>query len=295
MSDWSQLQGDPAAPLVGPFPHRSFLETWRDHRAVGDISVLVAGGAAAAVVVVDGWLRFAGEPHVTDYHTPLGDDPAALVAVLLDAVGGGAGIILDSLPSEAADPLEEGFVAAGVEVLRTVGEACQVIDFAPADDGGWEKALRSKYRHELRRKRRRFTAAFGAPELERSSGEFDRFVTLHRGAGGPKGGFMTDEMAAFFGDLLALPEARLDVMRDDNGSVVAAAFGFEDDDAYYLYNSAFDAGAAELSPGIVLVDLLIRQAIDDGRQRFDFLKGAETYKRRFGAVERLLYRLEVTL
>lgn len=104
---------------------------------------------------------------------------------------------------------------------------------------------------------------------------------------------MSDDMVRLFTDLLALDGSRLDVLRAGDGSVVAAAFGFEDDEAYYLYNSAFDPAAAAVSPGIVLVDCLIGKAASDGRSRFDFLKGDEVYKRRLGAVARPLFRLEV--
>jgi CelD/BcsL family acetyltransferase involved in cellulose biosynthesis len=70
---------------------------------------------------------------------------------------------------------------------------------------------------------------------------------------------------------------------------VAAAFGFEDEQAYYLYNSSFDPTVASASPGIVLCDTLIRSAIASGRRRFDFLKGGEGYKRQFGARPRPLF------
>ena len=73
---------------------------------------------------------------------------------------------------------------------------------------------------------------------------------------------------------------------------MAASFGFEDDSAYYLYNSAFDPGAAAASPGAVLVDLLISAAVAAGRNRFDFLKGDEDYKFRLGAVPRPLFVVE---
>ncbi|NIS37572.1 MAG: GNAT family N-acetyltransferase, partial [Actinobacteria bacterium] len=67
---------------------------------------------------------------------------------------------------------------------------------------------------------------------------------------------MTDQMEGFFLDLLTVPGGRLDVLHDGD-RVVAAAVGFEDDDAYYLYNSAFDRSLADLSPGIVLIDALV--------------------------------------
>ena len=77
----------------------------------------------------------------------------------------------------------------------------------------------------------------------------------------------------------------------EDGSPVAAAFGFEDDVAYYLYNSAFDPSAGRVSPGVVLVSLLIERAIATGKTIFDFLKGDEPYKFRLGAEPRPLFEV----
>ncbi|HAX81359.1 MAG TPA: hypothetical protein DCY40_02185 [Actinobacteria bacterium] len=89
--------------------------------------------------------------------------------------------------------------------------------------------------------------------------------------------------------------AVIDVLCDGDGAPVGAAFGFEDADTYYLYNSAFHQERSELSPGIVLVTALIDAAIAGGKRRFDFLKGGEDYKARLGAVPRPLFALEGAL
>jgi CelD/BcsL family acetyltransferase involved in cellulose biosynthesis len=290
MSDWESLVGDPLAPLVGPFPRAPFLETWRRHRSDGDLAIVGHAAGMAAVVVTDGVARFAGEEHLTDYHSPLGSDVGGVVDGLLEL---GVPLVLDSLPSEAADPLEAGLVGRGVEVVRTTGEPCLVLDIAVPGDGGWEAMLSSKQRHEVRRKRRRFADTVGEVDVGSDRAAFGRFVDLHRSSDGEKGEFMTDAMASYFEALLGLDCARIDVLRDPTGSIIAAAFGFEDDDAYYLYNSAFDPAVGDASPGIVLVDALIHSNAASGRTRFDFLKGTEVYKRRLGAVERSLVTLEV--
>lgn len=289
MPDWSLLTGAPLAPMVGPFPHRPFLETWWRHRPAGDLEVVTAGGASVAVVRHGGVTRLAGEAHLTDYHSPLGPDPAPLVGRLL-AEGGG--VVLDSLPGEAADPLEHSLAAAGATVVRRSDEPCVVLDLVGVDpEEGWEAMLRSRDRHEVRRKRRRFAEEHPDPEVAPDGAALGRFVDLHR-MGADKEGFMTDDMARFFEDLLVLPGARLDALRSA-GRVVAAAFGFEDGEAHYLYNMAYDPADAAASPGIVLLDRLIAGCVAGGRRRFDFLKGAERYKRRLGGAVRPLYTLEV--
>ena len=76
---------------------------------------------------------------------------------------------------------------------------------------------------------------------------------------------------------------------------MAVAFGFEDPDAYYLYNSAYHPAAAEASPGVVLLDRLLDRTMAAGRTRFDLLKGDERYKFQLGAIPRPLFVLEGVL
>jgi CelD/BcsL family acetyltransferase involved in cellulose biosynthesis len=290
MTDWHRLVGTPLAPAVGPFPLRPFLEASARY-GPGEALVVADGENAMAVVVIDGVVRFVGEHHLTDYHSPLGTDTDALVASLIADLGA-LPFSLDSLPQEAADPLSVAFGAVGRSVERLNDDSCRVIDLSEADGDDWESLLRSKHRHEVRRKRRRYEEARGAPEFGSGSDHFDSFVALHRASPGDKASFMTDAVESFFAELLLLPGARLDVLLAD-GEVDAAAFGFEDSDGYYLYNSAYEVDVADLSPGIILIDHLIGRTRSRGLDRFDFLKGGEIYKQRLGARQRPLVRLEV--
>lgn len=289
MSEFADLDGSPIAPLVGPFTERPFLEVWRRHRRGGDIRIIRSLEAALPLVFDRDSVRIAGEAHLTDYHSPLGTDPAGLGARLL---GAAPHMLLDSLPSEAADPLLESLERAGGKVTRTEDEPCMVLDLDGREE--WEAALTAKDRHEIRRKRRRFAGRYGSADIENEPAALGAFVDMHRSSDGVKAGFMTEAMAAFFEDLLTLEGARLHVLRGGDRGILAAVVGFEDEDAYYVYNSAFDPEAGDVSPGIVLIDRLIGRAASTGRRRFDFLKGAESYKRRMGATRRPLYRLEVT-
>jgi CelD/BcsL family acetyltransferase involved in cellulose biosynthesis len=293
MNGWGRLTGASLAPSVGPFPHRRFLELAAEHGASGDICIVGDGANSIALVVSNGVARFVGDHHLTDYHSPLGFDMEELVALLLADLGG-VRYDLDSLPGEAAEPLLAAFEAAGRTVVQSADESCRVIELAGADPEGWESVLRSKDRHEVRRKRRRYESARGTPEFATGREHVGDFVELHRSSVGDKGDFMTDQMERFFGDLLRVPTARLDVLQRD-GRIEAAAVGFEDDSGYYLYNSAYDINLADQSPGFILIDHLISRAVAGGKGRFDFLKGAEVYKRRLGAVERPLFRLQVAV
>jgi CelD/BcsL family acetyltransferase involved in cellulose biosynthesis len=59
-----------------------------------------------------------------------------------------------------------------------------------------------------------------------------------------------------------------------------------------VYNSGYDPSQfSHLSPGIVVTARCIEHAISLGRSEFDFLRGDEVYKYRFGAQDTEVRRL----
>ena len=69
---------------------------------------------------------------------------------------------------------------------------------------------------------------------------------------------------------------------DLNDRPIAAAMCIDYQDTVYLYNSGYDADFRQLSAGLMSKVLSIQASIRDGRQVYDFLKGAEIYKKRLG-------------
>lgn len=159
--------------------------------------------------------------------------------------------------------------------------------------GDWETylaTLRSKERHELRRKWRRFEgehhdAVFRTTDEETLDHDLKIFVDMHREAEGHKGHFMRPEIASFFDRvahvLMPLGWLKMDFL-EVGGRAIATTFGFQLKRDFYLYNSAFDGATKRLSPGLILVSHLVRRAILDGLRTFDFLRGPERYKYQLG-------------
>lgn len=277
---------------VGPFAGFDFLTTWRKHHQEGSMEILETAECLMPLWEIDGVIRFLGAPDVTDYHSPLGSDATAAVASLFERLQPGTPIVFDSLPVEAAEGLVKAIESA--ESTPSVREHETAMVLAGFESyGQYLERIPSKRRHELRRKRRRFSEALGDPFVVRGPDGFSSFVELHRSAAGDKASFMTSEMEAFFLDLATSAGAVVDLLLVGDRPV-AAAFGFEDDRAYYLYNSAFDRSLGGVSPGVVLIDELMRLAFGSGRSRFDFLKGTEEYKARLGAVPRPLFVVEAS-
>ena len=277
----------PAAPDTGPFPRRAFLEAWWETRSApaDELVIATAEDGLLPLRVGGGVVSFCGDADLTDYHSPLGSSAAPL-GQAAEALPGHR-VVFDSLPAEAATDLIGGLAGLGgvVEVERHASSAVLRL---PASTDEWMAGLRKKDRHEIRRKRRRFASDVGEPILERrDEAGLEVFIAMHRSAAGEKGSFMTDDMERFFRTLHAVAGASVDLLvaRD---TPMAAAFGFECDGGYYLYNSAYDPAAGSVSPGIVMHMLQIERQIERGATVFDFLKGEERYKYELGAKQRPL-------
>jgi CelD/BcsL family acetyltransferase involved in cellulose biosynthesis len=154
-------------------------------------------------------------------------------------------------------------------------------------------------RHELRRKLRHLEAAgdvrFGSvTEPEVVTAGMERFLELMRVSRDDKDAFLTPAMEAFFRDLAASMAAagmaRLSSLSLD-GKTVAMLLSFEDEEAVYLYNSGFDPAESHLAVGLLSKAYAIRDAIARGKQRFDFLRGEEEYKRHLGGIPREVVRI----
>lgn len=284
---------EPRAPATGPFARPAFLH------AVTELTgepVATVTDQATALVVVPGAdeVTLAGDAELTDYHCPLGSEVKSAVACLVDSVAPGTRFRFDSLPGEVADELVDAFAASGIDAGRERHAVTAVVDISAGYDAYLE-AIGKKQRHEVRRKRRRYEDEVGALVHEVHDGHdwaIEEFFRLHRLSDGDKGSFMTTEHEQFFRRLAAQDGWRIDVLRVPGAErATACLFSYVDAEGVYLYNSAYDPGLRDASPGVAIVGSMIEQACREGLPRFDFLKGDEVYKFRLGAHERPLYEV----
>lgn len=172
----------------------------------------------------------------------------------------------------------------------------------PDDWDAYLESLDSKQRHETRRKLRRAEREatvewWAVTEPEALTAAMDEFIRLFRLSSPEKAAFMDERMEGFFRTLVARTGAlgwvRLYIIRLD-GQPAASILTFDYNHNVYVYNSGYDPQSfGHLSPGIVLFAYVIRDAIERERRRFDLLRGGEEYKYRMGAVDRVIFRLEV--
>ena len=168
----------------------------------------------------------------------------------------------------------------------------------------WEEYLRmltGKQRHELKRKLRRLSEE-GEMNYRTSTDATSRdigiFLRLFRDSRQDKAAFLTPEMESFFRSLAnTMAEEkllRLSIL-ELNASPVAATMSFDYKNDRYLYNSGYDPQYSWLSVGVISKAVCIKDSIEGGRKRFDFLKGGEEYKYHLGGSEVPLYQCSITL
>ncbi len=170
----------------------------------------------------------------------------------------------------------------------------------------WEdylSMLKGKQRHEVKRKFRRLHEAgpinFRVAEKPNEILEqLPTFFNLFRLSSDEKAYFMTDQMILFF-RVLAMAMAEAKILKlyilDLNTVPVAVSMCFDFNHTLHLYNSGFDPRYRALSVGLLCKVLSLKDGIEKGRRKYDFLKGAETYKYRLGAGEVPLSRCRIEL
>jgi CelD/BcsL family acetyltransferase involved in cellulose biosynthesis len=272
-----------------------------DQRVIG-VAALALDGPTA---------RFMGSHEVCDYQD-LVCAPGYAVQVLASVIDHLAGqgirqidlrtLRPDALALAALQHLAPDRCAAG----RTVDDVTFETTL-PADWEGFLGQLDGKQRHEVRRKVRRLetygpfayqaVAPADAPAGTIAAAT-DCFVDLFRRNRADKADFMNDTMVAYFRDLITALESQ-HMLRlyflEVAGQPAATVLCFDYNGVRYLYNSGYDEQYEPLSVGILSKVFSIQAAIAAGCRRFDFLKGAETYKRRIGGQELPLYRCQVAL
>ncbi len=78
-----------------------------------------------------------------------------------------------------------------------------------------------------------------------------------------------------------------------DGEKAAGYLNFDYNNRIWVYNSGLDMRFRDLSPGWVLLGHLLQWANENHRTEFDFMRGDEPYKYKFGGVDRFVVRARV--
>jgi CelD/BcsL family acetyltransferase involved in cellulose biosynthesis len=161
--------------------------------------------------------------------------------------------------------------------------------------------VEKKQRHEIRRKMRRaiesergvrwFISDMADPEAE-----IDSFLKLMEQDQG-KASFLRDPMRAQMRDVIRTAHENgwlwLAFLEAD-GQRIAAALNFDYENKLWGYNAGVNRDFMDLSPGWVLLGYVLEWCCQNRRYEFDFMRGDEDYKYRFGGVNKYVMRAKLT-
>jgi CelD/BcsL family acetyltransferase involved in cellulose biosynthesis len=290
MSVWTESFGGGAPLFV-----RTVLQ---DGDIVGIAPLMLREGAAL----------FIGDTDVCDYQDFIvapGREKDFCGALLDDLKENGVGkldlahVRPDSTVMTALAPLAE---ARGHDVELTREAVSYEMDLPPTFDEYLE-SLTAKQRHEVRRKLRRMSESGVIEYCSVADGAavpaaMDTFFRMFVESRQDKADFMTERMRSFFRRVAAamadIGLLKLGVLELDNRPV-AQIMCFDFNNGIYLYNSGYDPDYTSLSAGLLSKVLAIKNSIEQGKSRFDFLKGAEVYKGHLGGREVPLSRCRITI
>lgn len=303
------------AMTATPFQLLAYQEAWWRHLGPGDLFTIVVRGesgqscAIACFYLLDEILYFNGCVEETDYldlivPETLADEAWRLVFDILEGptFPSWRAMNLCNVPGDSATRRILGTITAerGYRYHSEVQEVCPVVRLPDTFDA-YLMDLDKKQRHEIRRKLRRASAA-GAElhvvdEHEDLEAAVDEFLRLLQLSTTEKDDWLNPGRRAVFHDVAVAAQKKgmlqlLFLRRDSRNA--ATLYNFDYKDRIWVYNSGLDIlDFGYLSPGVVLTARSIESAIENGRASYDFLRGSEAYKYRFGAQDTTIHRLQI--
>ena len=321
--EWNDLLAISASHV--PFLRHEYITAWWDglgggEWSQGELYVLTARGEDDRLVGIaplfqtdnlesEPALMLIGSIEISDYLDVIArpeDLPAFMDALLEHLDGDEAAVpplldlynLLESSPTLPA--LKEAADKHGWAYTQEPLQHCPYIQLP----GDWESYLGSidkKQRHEIRRKMRRAgehhqpVRWYISQDGDRLEQEIDGFLDLMTGDP-EKAKFLTPAMRTQMHTILQAAHRAgwLQLSFIEVGGEKAAGYlNFDYLNKIWVYNSGLDFRFSSLSLGWVLLGHLLQWAIENRREQFDFMRGDEQYKYRFGATDRRVVRAMV--
>lgn len=186
-------------------------------------------------------------------------------------------------------------------VKRTTVSWCPFV-VLPKSRADFVASRSRNYRKKLGEYERRMAKGLN-PTLRRARtpddvhGDLDGLMRLHQARWGQASRAFRSEAyrrfhAAFASLMLEAGALRLFTLESE-GQALAAIYCLQYGRRYYYYQAGREPARADARVGLVLMNRVLQEAIDDGATVFDFLSGREPYKYRWAADEFTNDRLAV--
>ncbi|MES2460855.1 MAG: GNAT family N-acetyltransferase [Armatimonadota bacterium] len=191
-----------------------------------------------------------------------------------------------------------------VRATLWTGETCPYLPLAETWDAfraSLGKKLRQNIGYYARALEKQYIVEYRLADAQTLDADLDEFFELHQRRWNQRwlpGAFASRRARAFHTEaarsLLQSGNLRLHTLTLD-GEVRAALYCFHKGKTCYYYLGGFEPSMARLSLGTVLTAHAMRHSIEkDNAAEFDFLRGNEGYKYRWGALDRYNARLSLT-
>lgn len=304
-ADWLALWNN--SPAATPFQSPDWLIPWWKHFGAGRLRVLVLLNqerlAAIAPLFVDDDLRL----HLigtgnTDYMDLLAEDPECASVIFNHLCQNRSWDEIDLENLRCESPLLTTNTCPDISNYIEEMDVCPVLSL-PACANEFIEGLPRQFQHNLNYYRRKL-ANLGEVKIEQTNEKnfaelFEALLSLHeaRWQMNHLSGVLCDyEVQDFHHEaaqrLLSHHALRLYGLRLD-ARIIASLYAFHHGRCTYYYLSGFDPEFRQYSPGTILVAHAIHEAIREGDTGFDFLRGREDYKYRWGATDRTIYRKQM--
>lgn len=284
------------ASNTSPFISYEWFSAMCDHLLNDDPEVMICWNKTQPIGIIPGTIKnntltFLVDKRVTDLIdiiSLLGYEEQVIKELALFVTSNN--LHLDISPLEIESPLCRLLPSLVSDVTIKQANLCPLLSLTSSWKG-YLNSLSGKLRHELRRKLKKAT------DIEVRAVEpshLDIFFELMAASDPDKKNFLQEDIRSFFAaiaDAFAANQwLRMRIAFLDS-KPIAALFSFQMNDRIYLYNSGFDPDFYQLSPGIIIIGNDIMAAIAEDVKYYDFLRGNEKYKFRFGAERRYTMRL----
>jgi CelD/BcsL family acetyltransferase involved in cellulose biosynthesis len=303
LPEWEELwQRDPAAM---PFQAPAWQIPWWRHFGTAEPLLLTARSGGELVGLLP--LYLLREPGCRKL-LPIGVGVSDYIAALLDPRAGDRGDMLITAIADAKgwdecwlpDLKEHGALAkaaAGTPLRTSIVAAppCPVLKL-PDARSGLGAVVPRKMQRDLRQVQTRSAAAggvrFESVDSDRLDAAMDDLFRLHEQRWQMRGeaGVCADPRVQSFHRQVARALLAAGMLRFYRlwigGALAAVYYGFAAKGTAYAYLGGFDPSQARLSPGAQIMAHAIGEAAAEGAAHFDFLRGGESYKYAWGAVDR---------
>jgi CelD/BcsL family acetyltransferase involved in cellulose biosynthesis len=236
---------------------------------------------------------------VTDYLDPLlaPSDAAAVLAHLASRLQRFDRV--DLVEQRAGSPLLDLAAPGGWQCQRRSGEPCPTLTLSAADPLTHSVPRLAKQPYYQRRAERLGPAAWVPADHGTLPDLLQALVDLHaaRWSGRGQPGVLAEPQVQAFHREATAELLRAGLLRmfglQVGGRLVAVFYGLADRRCFYAYLSGYDPTLPHPGLGAMLIGHAIASAAAGGRREFHFLRGRESYKYAWGAVDRPLLGLSL--